>query len=104
MSNPIRVLVADDQGLVREGLMTLLQTADGIEPVACAGDGLRPSPAPLSTTPTWSSWTCACPASTGWSDQADPRRAPEHEVVVLTTHADEASILDALRGRAPAAT
>ena len=36
MSDAIRVLVADDQALVREGLMTLLATADGIEPVAAA--------------------------------------------------------------------
>jgi DNA-binding NarL/FixJ family response regulator len=36
---PIRVLVADDQALVREGLMTLLALAVGIEPVAAAADG-----------------------------------------------------------------
>ena len=39
MSNPVRVLVTDDQALVREGLMTLLSTAEGIEPVGAAGDG-----------------------------------------------------------------
>ena len=36
MSDLIRVLVADDQALVREGLMTLLAAAEGIEPVAAA--------------------------------------------------------------------
>ena len=39
MSDPVRVLVADDQALVREGLMTLLQATPGIEPVAAAADG-----------------------------------------------------------------
>jgi len=39
MTDVIRVLVADDQALVREGLMTLLGTAEGIEPVAAARDG-----------------------------------------------------------------
>ena len=39
MTDPIRVLVADDQALVREGLMTLLQATPGIEPVADAADG-----------------------------------------------------------------
>ncbi len=39
MSGMIRVLVTDDQALVREGLMTLLETATGIEPVAAARDG-----------------------------------------------------------------
>jgi DNA-binding NarL/FixJ family response regulator len=41
MSEPIRVIVADDQALVREGLMTLLAIADGIEPVAAAVDGVE---------------------------------------------------------------
>ena len=36
---PIRVLVVDDQALVREGLMTLLEIAEGITPVAAAADG-----------------------------------------------------------------
>lgn len=35
----IRVLVADDQALVREGLMTLLAAAPEIEPVGAARDG-----------------------------------------------------------------
>ena len=39
ISDMIRVLVADDQALVREGLMTLLDAAPGIEPVAAARDG-----------------------------------------------------------------
>ncbi len=53
VSDPIRVLVADDQALVREGLMTLLETADGIEPVAAAAMGRRPSRYAPSTTPMW---------------------------------------------------
>ena len=53
MSDTIRVLVADDQALVREGLMTLLQTADGIEPVACAGDGLAAVTHTATTDLTW---------------------------------------------------
>ena len=39
MNGPVRVLVVDDQALVREGLMTLLETAPGIKPVAAAADG-----------------------------------------------------------------
>jgi DNA-binding NarL/FixJ family response regulator len=34
VGDPIRVLVVDDQAVVRERLMTLLQLAAGIEPVA----------------------------------------------------------------------
>ena len=32
MNGPVRVLVADDQALVREGLMTLLEAAPDITP------------------------------------------------------------------------
>ena len=39
VSGPVRVMVVDDQALVREGLMTLLGAAPGIAPVAAAADG-----------------------------------------------------------------
>jgi DNA-binding NarL/FixJ family response regulator len=39
MTRPIHVMVVDDQALVREGLMTLLEAAAGITPVAAAADG-----------------------------------------------------------------
>ena len=36
---PIRVLIADDHGLVLAGILALLQGIDGVEVVAQAGDG-----------------------------------------------------------------
>jgi DNA-binding NarL/FixJ family response regulator len=39
MNGPVRVMVVDDQAVVREGLMTLLEAAPDIKPVAAAGDG-----------------------------------------------------------------
>jgi len=36
---PIRVLIADDHGLVLAGIRALLQGIDGVEVVAQAGDG-----------------------------------------------------------------
>ncbi len=39
MNGPVRVLVVDDQALVREGLMTLLEAVPDITPVAAAADG-----------------------------------------------------------------
>ncbi len=41
MGDPIRVLVADDQELVRTGFRMILQTEDDIEVVAQAADGLE---------------------------------------------------------------
>lgn len=39
MSAPLRVVVADDQAIVREGLSTLLGVLDEIEVVGVAADG-----------------------------------------------------------------
>jgi DNA-binding NarL/FixJ family response regulator len=41
MSGPIRVLVADDQELVRTGFRMILETEEGIEVVAQAADGVE---------------------------------------------------------------
>ena len=37
----MRVLIADDHGIVRSGLRKLLESEDGIEVVAEAGDGVE---------------------------------------------------------------
>ena len=39
MTAPLRVVIADDQALVRVGFRLILETEDGIEVVAEAGDG-----------------------------------------------------------------
>ena len=38
-TGPLRVVVADDQRVVREGLTLMLGLIDGIEPVGAAADG-----------------------------------------------------------------
>jgi DNA-binding NarL/FixJ family response regulator len=103
VSDDVTVMVVDDQALVREGLMTLLEAAPGVTPVASAADGEQAVALADRHRPDVVLMDLRMPILDGV--QATRRiRAGERdhipEVVVLTTHADEASILDALRAGA----
>ena len=93
----IRVLVADDQALVREGLTTLLDVAPDLEPVAAARDGEEAVALTAEHRPDVVLMDLRMPKMDGvQATQRIRDQYPDTEVVVLTTHADEASILDAL--------
>jgi DNA-binding NarL/FixJ family response regulator len=90
--------VVDDQALVREGLMTLLEAAPDIKPVAAAADGEEAVALSARHRPDVVLMDLRMPKLDGVEATRQIRAAqPDTEVVVLTTHADEASILDALR-------
>jgi len=101
LSESVRVLVVDDQALVREGLMTLLETAAEIQPVAAAADGEEAVALAARHRPDVVLMDLRMPKLDGVQATRQILAArPETEIVVLTTHADEASILDALRAGA----
>jgi DNA-binding NarL/FixJ family response regulator len=101
VSDPIRVLVADDQPVIREGLMTLLQVAAGIEPVAAAADGEEAVNLAARHRPDVVLMDLRMPRLDGVEATRRIRAAqPETEIVVLTTHADDQSILGALQAGA----
>ncbi len=64
-TDPIRVLVVDDQELVRSGFCVILEAAEGITVVGEAANGVQAVAAVAAVAPTWCSWTCACRKWTG---------------------------------------
>jgi DNA-binding NarL/FixJ family response regulator len=95
---PLRVIVADDQASVREGLVLLLGGLPGIEVVASAANGeqaielvARHQPDAVLHMPVLDGTEATRRLTAGY---------PQVAIVVLTTYLDDTSVLDALRAGA----
>jgi DNA-binding NarL/FixJ family response regulator len=97
----IRVLVADDQAAVREGLATLLDLTPGIEVVGEARDGAQAVQLVADRSPDVVLMDLHMPGTDGIAaTEQITREYPDTRVVVLTTYADDATIQGALRAGA----
>jgi DNA-binding NarL/FixJ family response regulator len=97
----VRVVVADDQTVVREGLVTLLGTMPGIEVVGSAADGEEAVSLVAELAPEVVLMDLRMPRVGGVEATKRIRAEhPETQVVVLTTYADDESIVGALRAGA----
>jgi DNA-binding NarL/FixJ family response regulator len=97
----IRVVIADDQTLVREGLSLMLGLAEGIEVVAVAEDGEQAVAAVLAQSPDVALLDLRMPRVDGVAaTRRITEQAPGVQIVVLTTYADDESVMAALRAGA----
>ncbi|MGN9908455.1 response regulator [Phytohabitans sp. LJ34] len=101
MSDAVRVLVVDDQQLVREGIASLLGIQPGITVVGTAADGKAAVNAAAELAPHVVLMDVRMPEMDGVEATAIlHRRAPEVRVIMLTTFDDEEYVLQALRAGA----
>ena len=97
----IRVLIADDQALFREGLRTLLSTRPEVEVVAEAANGLEALAMTAQLQPAVVLMDLQMPEMDGIQATARMRdRHPDIPVLVLTTFDDDANLFGALRAGA----
>jgi DNA-binding NarL/FixJ family response regulator len=98
---PLRIVIADDQASVREGLVLLLGGLPDIEVVGAAADGERALELVAEQQPDAILLDLHMPVLDGIG--ATRRLAAEHPavaIVILTTYADDTSVLHALQAGA----
>jgi DNA-binding NarL/FixJ family response regulator len=101
MTDNIRVVLADDQRVVREGLSTLLGLLAGVDVLATAADGDEAVALARQLQPDVVLMDLRMPRCDGVDATRRLRQdAPAVKVLVLTTYADDRSVIDALRAGA----
>lgn len=97
----VRVLLADDQRVVREGLTMLLGLLDGIELVGAAANGREAVDLAAREQPDVVLMDLSMPMLDGVEATRElGRDQPAVRVIALTTYADDATVLSALRAGA----
>jgi DNA-binding NarL/FixJ family response regulator len=101
VSEPIRVLTADDQRVVREGLALILGLLPGVEVVGAAADGDEVVKLAHELKPDVVLMDLRMPRRDGIeATRALREQLPSIKVIALTTYADDRSVVEALRAGA----
>jgi DNA-binding NarL/FixJ family response regulator len=97
----MRVLIADDHGIVRSGLRLLLERQPDIEVVAEAADGAEARELAIRERPDLAILDVKMPKLTGLQATREIKaQAPEVAVLILSMHDDERYIAEALKAGA----
>ncbi|MEO1133231.1 MAG: response regulator transcription factor [Cyanobacteria bacterium J06639_1] len=97
----IRVIIADDQSIIREGLQVLLASDEGIDVVGSAENGRAAIEAIAATQPDVVLLDIEMPAMDGLeATQIVRQRYPNVKVLILSSHDDGSYLLEALQAGA----
>ena len=97
----MRILIADDHGIVRSGLRMLLEQQEDIEVVAEASDGVAARDAAIRERPDLAILDVKMPRLTGLQATREIReQAPDVSVLILSMYDDERYLFEALKAGA----
>jgi DNA-binding NarL/FixJ family response regulator len=97
----MRIVVADDHGIVRSGLKLLLDRQADLEVVAEAEDGVEAVEKVLAERPEVAILDVAMPRMTGLQATYEiKKQVPDTQVLILSMHDDERYLFEALRAGA----
>jgi DNA-binding NarL/FixJ family response regulator len=97
----VRILIADDHGIVRSGLRLLLERQPDLEVVAEASDGIQARDMAVRDRPDLAILDVKMPRLTGLEATREIRdQAPDVSVLILSMHDDERYLFEALKAGA----
>jgi len=100
-SNPVRVLVADDHRMVRQGIIGILKSSGDIEVVAEAGDGAEAARKALETRPDVAVLDVSMPRLDGFeAARRIHETLPATRILILTMHEEEEYVVRTARAGA----
>lgn len=101
MTEPIRILIADDHAVVRHGLRALITTEPDLELVGEASDGVEAVALHARLDPDVTLMDMAMPRKTGLEAIIDIMRSnPQARILVLTSFAEDEQVFPAIKAGA----